>query len=153
MSKRRAKTMTTDEDTTIAATDPGAGIYTAFADHLAAFATTKALPVAWPGIHFTPPASGLWLEFAWFPNETRNIALGNDGSQLRGFGQVSCCGRPGAGLLPVANLSGEVITHFAKGTQLGVATVERKPWASSVLTSDERISVPVTVRYSGIVTE
>lgn len=143
-----------DDDAVVtAAVDHGADILTAFLDRLQAFATAKGLPVAYPGVHFTPPDAGMWLEAAWFPNETRNLVLGNDGSQLRGFGQVSCCARPGSGILPVANLSGEVISHYAKGVLLGVATVEKKPWASSVLIGDERISVPVTVPYAGVVTE
>lgn len=126
-------------------------IYTAFADKVSAFATAHApaLTVAWPGIHFTPPQTGAWLEVAWFPNETRNLTLGNDGSQLRGFGQVSCCTRPGDGAIGALSIAGEVVDLFAKGTQLGDAAVERKPWISSVLTSDERISAPVTIRYSG----
>lgn len=124
-------------------------IYSAFVAKVEAFATARSLPVAWPGVHFTPPATGAWLELAWFPNETRNMALGNDASQLRGFGQVSCCARPGTGIVQPLDLAGEVIELFEKGTPLGVASVERKPWASNVLVANERVSAYVTVRYSG----
>ena len=43
-------------------------IYTAFAAKVATYASSKSLPVAWPGISFMPPATGAWLEVAWFPN-------------------------------------------------------------------------------------
>jgi hypothetical protein len=124
-------------------------IYTAFAAIVQTFAESRSLPVAWPGVNFTPPQTGQWLELAWSPNETRNLTLGNDGAQLRGFGQVSCCTRPGAGSVSVLTLADDIVELFAKGTPLGNATVERKPWLSSVLTADERISAPVTIRYSG----
>lgn len=153
MSKRNGGMGVQSEPSIMAVVDPGADIYTAFADHLTAFATAQGVPVAYPGIHFTPPTSGPWMELSWFPNETRNIALGNDGSQLRGFGQVSCCIRSGVGILPAANLAGEIIRHFEKGTVLGPARVDSKPWVSSVLNAPDRITAPVTVRYSGIVTE
>lgn len=130
-------------------------IYTAFAAAVEAFAGAHVptLPVAWPGVNFTPPQTGAWLEVAWFPNETVNLALGNDGSQLRGFGQVSCCVRPGAGIVSPLSIAEAVIAALPKGTALGVATVEKRPWASNVLVADDRISTYVTIRYSGGIAE
>jgi len=43
-------------------------IYNAFAALIATYAASKGLPVAWPGINFTPPTTGAWLEVSWFPN-------------------------------------------------------------------------------------
>lgn len=120
----------------------------AFKAILATFATAQGIPVAWPGVVFEPPATGSWLEMAWFPNETVNLTFG-DGSQYRGFGQVSCCCRPGGGDGIALALADAVIAAFPKGTQLGIARVERKPWASSELSAPDRIAVPVTVRYQG----
>lgn len=126
-------------------------IANAFKAILSTFASTNSLAVAWPGVQFTPPEDDSWLEMAWFPNETLNLTLGNDGSQYRGFGQVSCCCRPGSGDGVALALADSVIDAFPKGTVLGIAKVESKPWASTVLTSPDRISVPVTVRYSGAI--
>lgn len=61
-------------------------IYSAFAAAIATYATANSLPVAWPGINFTPPTTGSWLEVAWFPNQTADKGLANDYNQLRGFG-------------------------------------------------------------------
>lgn len=124
------------------------GIYDAFAAAVATYAGTAPLPVAWPGIAFTPPDAGEWLEVLWFPNETQNVTLGNDGSQHRGFGQVSCCMRAGVGIEPVMVRAEAIIALFAKGTTLGAARVERKPWMSTILTAGDRVSAPVTIRYS-----
>jgi len=126
-------------------------IANAFKALLATFATSQSVTVAWPGVPFNPPETGSWLEMAWFPNETVNLSLGNDGSQYRGFGQVSCCCRPGAGDGVALALADAVIDAFPKGTALGIAKVERKPWASTVLYAPDRLSVPVTVRYQGSV--
>lgn len=128
-------------------------IFDAFATTLAIFATAQSVPVAWPGVAFTAPGSGQWIEMAWFPNETLNMGFGNDGpSNHRGFGQLSCCCRPGVGIEAVMTLAGNAIAAFAKGTALGPARVERKPWASTVLVAGDRISIPVTVPYLGAVT-
>lgn len=53
-------------------------IYNAFAAIVGTYAASKSLPVAWPGINFTPPATGAWLEVAWFPNQTMDKGFGND---------------------------------------------------------------------------
>lgn len=127
------------------------GIENAFKALLATFATSNSLTVSWPGVPFTPPESGSWLEMAFFPNETINLALGNDGSQYRGFLQVSCCCRAHGGDGIAVTLADSVIAAFPKGTALGIAKVERKPWASTVLIAPDRISVPVTVPYQGAV--
>lgn len=124
-------------------------IYTAFADRVGTFAAARALPVAWPGVHFTPPETGAWLEVKFVPNETRDLGLGTDFMQARGFGQVTCYARPGAGIVDPLTLAGEVIAAFPKGTPLGAATVERQPWVSSVLTAPDLVLAYVTIRYSG----
>ena len=122
---------------------------------MAAFAGgySPVLPVAWPNVHFTPPQTGLWAEVRWFPNETVNYGIGNDGpAQLRGFFQVTCCDRAGRGSFDAAELADAVIAAFAKGSEFGPVRVERKPWASSALDADDRTVVPVTIRYQGLVT-
>lgn len=127
-------------------------IYDAFAAALTTFAAAQSVPVAWPGIPFTAPASGQWVECAWFPNETHNLGVGDDGPfEHRGFGQVSCCCRPGAGIEGPLTLVGGVLAAFAKGTQLGPVQIDRKPWASTVLVAGDRISVPITIWYRGAV--
>lgn len=127
-----------------------ADIYGAFAVLIEAFAqnASPALAVSYPGIDFTPPAEGEWLEMRFFPNETQNIGLADDGpSAHRGFVQLTACHRPGTGIVSGITLAGAIIAQFAKGSTIGNATVEKKPWLTSVVTMDDRICHPVTIPY------
>ena len=133
-----------------------ADIYGAFAVLIEAFAqnASPALTVSYPGIDFTPPAEGEWLEMRFFPNETQNVGLADDGpSAHRGFVQLTACHRPGVGIVSGITLAGAIIAQFAKGSTIGNATVEKKPWLSSVVTMDDRICHPVTIPYRRMTTE
>lgn len=125
-------------------------IYDAFATQVATFAagSSPALPVAYPGVHFDSPAAGYWLELAWFPNETQNYGLGNDGpSLMQGFGQIAVCHRPGSGVMGGLAIADSVINAFRKGTAIGSAKVEREPWVSAVVIDGDKVMHPVTVRW------
>jgi hypothetical protein len=129
-------------------------IYDLFADRVADFAAqlSPALPVAYPGVPFIPPASGRWLEVRWFPNETQTYAMQDTSPAvvLSGIGQVTVCERPGAGIVEGQEIAAEVVDYFAKGTSFGVARVERQPWVSSVLQEPDRTMYPVTIRWRGV---
>jgi hypothetical protein len=131
-----------------------ANLFDAFATLVTAFAAQSSPPltVAYPNISFTPPDSGQWLELQFFPNETRNAVMGDDGpSDHVGFFQLGCCERPGIGLSSVATLAGLVIAAFPKGTEFSVGRLDRKPWISSVLEDDARVMLPVTIPYRATV--
>lgn len=125
-----------------------------FAEHLALFAAefSPPLPVSYPNVAFTPPATGVWLELRWFPNETRTYGMQDTSpcAVLTGFGQVTVCERTGAGIVGGLGIAGAVVDWFAKGTSFGVARVEVQPWVSSVLQEDDRTMYPVTVRWRGV---
>lgn len=131
-----------------------ADIYNDFAEAVAVFAaaTSPPLPVSYPGVHFTPPDAGAWLEVRWFPNETQNWGIGNDGpSVMQGFGQVSVYYRPGAGIVDGLLLAGAIVDAFPKGTQLARASVQRKPWISAVVSDGDKVFHPVTIPYKATV--
>lgn len=125
-------------------------IYAAFAAHLANFVASLSPPVpcAYPGVHFTPPGEGLWLEAAWFANRSVNYGVGDDGPTLhQGFFQVSVCDRPGHGIVPSAAMADAVIAGFPKGTQIGPASVYEKPSRGKTLEADEKLVTPVSIYY------
>ncbi|MBD8696599.1 phage tail terminator-like protein [Stenotrophomonas sp. CFBP 13718] len=127
-------------------------IYDAFAGLAGAFATATDLPCSYPGLGFTPPAQGAWLELQWFPNQTQNYGMGDDGpSLLQGFGQLSACYRPGAGIIVGTKITDQIIAAFAKGTAFSGVRVYRKPWTSSIIQDPERIMHPVTIPWRGFV--
>lgn len=130
-------------------------IYIAFAAAVAQFASTHspALSVAWPDAPLTPPNSGSWLEVSWFPNETFTYGMADNGPvQVKGFGQVNCNTRLARGAMKATlTLADAIITAIPKGTVLDLAQIERQPWKSSALTAEDRIVVPVTFPYAGII--
>lgn len=127
-------------------------IYQAFCTLVSAFADDKSLTVAWPGMHFDPPASGQWLEVSWFPGPSRNYGTANEGpTEITGMGQVSVLSRPGQGIDPAMQLVDALIAALPKGTILDAARVETQPWASTTVVGDDRLSIPVTIRYRGLI--
>lgn len=124
-------------------------ILTAGIEHLQDLGLTH--PVAWPGITFTPPATGMWVEFSHFPNEGRDLVWDNDGcQQARGFFQAMVGYRPGLGNVQASELADLIIDHFVKGTVLGPVRVMKKPWQSPPIVEGDKLYIPVTIRYSGL---
>jgi hypothetical protein len=113
--------------------------------------TSPPVPVSYPGVGFTPPSAGIWLEVQWHPNRTVNYGMANEApSLLRGFGRVLVCYRPGQGIPDGLEMAQRVVDAFAKGTILaGNVRVYRQPSIGPQLTDPERISHPVTVDWSG----
>lgn len=127
-------------------------IYDGFCDLLAAFAAqfSPPLSVAYPGIGFTPPSAGQWLELVWIPNETENYGTADDDpSLLQGLAQVNVCYRPGPGIVGGLALAKQVIAAFGKGTEFAGMRVYRKPWVASVIEDPERVMHPVTIPWRG----
>jgi len=129
-------------------------IYDAFATLVTRFATVASLPCSYPGLGFTPPtgADARWLELQWFPNQTQNYGMADDGASLmQGFAQLSACYRPGQGIMVGTAITDQIIAAFAKGTTFAGMRVERKPWTSSIIQDPERHMHPVTIRWRGFV--
>lgn len=125
-------------------------IYNAFCLLAADFALALSPPlvVAYPNVAFTPPDDAPWIEVRWFPNETQNYGVSNDGpSMRRGFFQIGVATRVREGLAALTDVVGLAIVAFAKGTQFGGARIPRKPWASSVLEEPDRALMYITVPY------
>ena len=128
--------------------------YDDFGIKLDAFAAqfSPPLQVAYPGIPFTPPSAGPWLEASWMPNRSENYGISDDGPTLeQGMAQVMVCERPGQGLISTLDLDEQVIAAFNKGTMLGPVRVYVRPYAAAVLEEPERIAVPVTIPWRGFV--
>jgi hypothetical protein len=129
-----------------------ADIFDAFAAAVEQFGQTLAVPVpiAYPNVDFTPPTGigALWLELAFFPNETANYALGNT-SIPRGFAQLTVGARKGFGLMPALELVDLAILYFAKGSTMGPSRIEREPWALSPIQEPNMTLTPITIPYRG----
>ena len=108
-------------------------------------------PIAWPGVKFTPPATGVWLEVAFFPNTGRQDGLANS-AQLtpEGMYQVSCYMRPGSGIDPIEKAASAIRATFPKGRVItGSVRVTRTPYDMSLSQDGDRMAIAVTIPYLG----
>lgn len=129
----------------------------AYAQHLYGIDVTPQPPIALPGQEFDPPTSGVWIECKLFPNEPDAPYWNGDSPELlRGFFQVTVNIRPLPGdagfaaMISAYNVVEDVIELFSRGTKVHDTTV-LKVWQSPELEEDNRISIPITVRYTGMV--
>lgn len=114
-------------------------------------ALTTSLPIAWPGVDFTPPSEGMWFEVRHFPNESENMSMEGSSKQLFiGFVQVSVLVRPGSGIVDLTAEAEKIQAHFPKGLDLGPVQVLKRPYQMAPVPDGDRISIPVTVPYRGI---
>ena len=108
-------------------------------------------PIAWPGTDFTPPASGIWLEPMVMPNTGIDNGLApTDGTVPQGLFQVSVFDRPGRGILAVNRAADDVKAAFLKNATItGLVRVQRNPYSFEIQPDGDRLSVIVTIPYSG----
>lgn len=108
-------------------------------------------PIAWPGCNFEPPGSGEWLEVSFFPNEGIDNGLSySDGVTPQGIFQVECVTRPGRGTVKLGAVADQVRGAFLKGqTITGMVRVIRTPYDMELDPRDDRMSIVVTIEYSG----
>lgn len=108
------------------------------------------VPISWPGVNFTPPNTGNWVEVTLFENEPTNYGIANDDEESpRGILQVTACGRPGRGLVALNTLAEQIQAAFPKGARIeGQIRVTRQPWRLGDITEDDRVKIPVSISYS-----
>lgn len=118
---------------------------------LAAFDSSPAIPVAWPGIEFDSPSEGTWLEARLFPNEPRDLAWGDDSCHdMFGFFQINVYYRPGVGQVSPSQIADDLIAFFPKGLVLGPVRVRKRAWQSPAVTDEDKLFIPVTIPWRGI---
>jgi hypothetical protein len=126
-------------------------VLSAFLTRLDTLAFSPEIPIAWPGVVYDPPSTGMWLEASLFPNEPRELSWDSDSCHdTRGFCQVSVFYRKGGGQVDASTTADAIIAHFPKGLALGPVRVQKRPWQSPAVPLDDRIFIPVTIRYQGI---
>lgn len=133
-----------------------AAVYDAFALRLGSFASgfSPPLPVSFPGVPFTPPDTGMWLEAAFFPNTTANYGLGEAGPFLhQGFLQASVCVRPVSGILAPLEVAGALGDYFRKGTVIGPVKIEQPPSAMSPVVLPDRLVQAVSIPYRALLAD
>ena len=114
-------------------------------------AASLGYPIAWPGTDFTPPASGIWLEPMFIPNTGIDNGLAaTDTTIPQGIFQVGVFDRPGRGVLAVNRAADDVKAAFLKNATItGLVRVQRHPWSFEIQPDADRLSVIVTIPYTG----
>ncbi|MBB6306220.1 DUF4128 domain-containing protein [Xanthobacter tagetidis] len=136
---------------------PEATIVDLLSAKLAALVFSPAIPIAWPHVPFTPPASPrLWLE-AWpMFNTTGNLFLGNGDPSLHlGIMQVTVVSPLGEGATPALGIAEQVAAHFAKGTRLQSEDVDlriyEKPSISTPFKDEGDLRTAVSIRWRVVI--
>ena len=125
----------------------------------------QSYPIAWPGVppsgplqepesgggyagQFREPESGEWLEVAYFPAESENIAIGYDAAVvLRGFFQVTAASK-GGGVISAMALANQIIMAFPRGTQIDAVRVLSTPYQMTPIYSETVRRIAVTIPYT-----
>ena len=121
---------------------------TALNSHLATFATSEDIPVAWEGVDFTPPP-GPYLRAFLLPALTVGAALGTDApNRHRGVYQVDCVYPGGSGWGACATMAEKVRVRFKRGTRLmsNNLVVESVSFGPGLMDGG-RYKIPVSISY------
>lgn len=72
-----------------------------------------ALPIAWPNLSFTPPASGKFLRVDFIPNRVDRVFIGSgEPHQMRGLLQVSVMWPLNAGTDAPYDIAGAIVAAY-----------------------------------------
>lgn len=121
-----------------------AAIRTALDTKLAALG---AITVAWPGVPFTPPTSGVWYKPAILPGGV-DVANGVGGSvHQNGDYQISVFAPAGAGTTALHAAADALVAYFDRVT-LGTTLHTGVPEIGPLLAEPDWLQLPVTVPYT-----
>lgn len=111
------------------------------------------LPIAWPGMDFSPETDapeGKWLRVQHIPNTVERITF-NGLHRLRGLVQVTVFHPKGRGEIEIRDTAGQVVEHFPADlvlTEDGVnVKIMQRPEARDTMTDDFGMFIPVVVQW------
>ena len=108
-------------------------------------------PIGWPGLEFTAPTTGPWLEVQFMPNQGIDNGLApTDQAVPQGIFQVNVLIRPGEGIFGINAIADQVKELYPKSATItGLVRVQRNPWSMEIEADPDRMMVMVTIPYSG----
>lgn len=118
-----------------------------------AAARTPPMPVAWPNVHFKPPANQVFVAAHHLRAPARSHDLGGQHRQWGGIFQITVSLPAGTGAAAAGQIAAELETVFPmvppRSTAQGaVVTVLQPVSTGPVLPDGERTTVPLSVRYT-----
>jgi hypothetical protein len=117
----------------------------------AGLAAITGLPIAWPNVNFTAPASGRYLRVDHLPNTTRRPFI-NDAEHIRpGILQVMVVVKKAEGKTIATRYAGQVVDHFPTDSKMvldGITVrITKEPDIAPPLPNDTSFMIPVSVSY------
>ena len=108
-------------------------------------------PIGWPGLEFTAPTTGPWLEVQFMPNQGIDNGLApTDVTVPQGIFQVNVFARPGDGIIGMNAIADDVKALYPKNATItGLVRVQRRPYSMEIEGDPDRMMVMVTIPYSG----
>lgn len=118
---------------------------------LAALTLSPVLPVAYPNVPFTPPASGPYL-VANAPLRATTAAVGISAwDEHSGVFQVDVMYRTQDGVIKPTQIADAVAAHFPRNLRLANGSVRvdinEKPSIAAPVTDAPNLKTPVSIRY------
>lgn len=120
--------------------------------HLSTLSLSPALQIAWQGTSYDPPSDGgAYLRASYIPN-TVDTATISRWDRRYGIFQVDVMWPENKGVIPAAEVAGQIADHFPRDTTkltAGTSTVKiyRTPVIGSALPDPPRMMIPVSVYY------
>jgi len=105
--------------------------------------------VAWPGVDFTPPDSGIWIEPVVIRGDGIDIGLPMDSVVLpNGTLRVGVIGRPGNGVVSLFEAAETIASVLVKGTRFQDGSfISTNPIVGSVIIEQDKLIVPVSMSF------
>ena len=108
----------------------------------------KSYPISWPNVVFTPPEDGEYLEVIFLENQTETRTQDADGVDHRqGFLQINVVWPSGKGIIDAIAVARSIIENFPKGLNLYDVKIGAKPWQSTPIQEDHKLTVPVSIPW------
>ncbi|MFE1598186.1 phage tail terminator-like protein [Methylobacterium sp. ID0610] len=136
----------------MAATSPEARILDALLTALTGLALDPPLPLALPGIGYSPVTGKPYLAASYLPNTSRLDGLAFDGDRTHiGLFVVTVVWSAGGGLVKPLDVAARVRRAFAAGTRLEgdpvTVCIDESPEVGAPLDDGPWLRVPVTIRW------
>lgn len=128
-------------------------IMAALFGRLATLALSPALPIAWPNLSFTAPASKKFLRVQYVPNVTNRRFVNSDGRhEYLGLLQVSVQWPIGTGEAQPREVAGKVADQFPADLRLliadGYVRIAQDATVSDLIVEDAQVQIPVIIQWS-----
>lgn len=119
---------------------------------VAALGASLNIPVSYPGVNFTAPNAGRWLELIVLPNGSLNQPINSHSTPLpKGLFRVNVCtADPNGGSLPLFDTADTVAAAFPLGLPLlgHVVRIGGWPEIDDLMVNDGVMRVPVRMIYT-----